>query len=79
MIPFDNLVTTRLAAKDSHRPCVPQLRAATALPPAAANSGDAAVSYESLDASTLQKMNASLTRILSQMPQDADAFPTQSA
>lgn len=72
MIPFDNLVTTRLLAKDSHRPCIPQPRAASGLPPVAADGG---VSYEALEAGTLHKLNSSLTRILSQMPGDKDALP----
>ena len=39
MIPFDNLVTTRLQKRDEHRPCIPKPITATGLPPEARDDG----------------------------------------
>jgi hypothetical protein len=73
MLPFDNLVTTRLAAKDSFRPCIPKpLSAAGALPlplPAGASQ------FGSLDTGALSEINASVARASTALRGGGDLYP----
>lgn len=61
MVPFDNLVTTRLSAKDQFRPCIPKPIDSNTLLPAPA-SNDKGTSYEGLETGPLADINASLQR-----------------
>ena len=73
MVPFDNLVTTRLAAKDSFRPCVPKpLSVAGALPlplPAGASQ------FGALDTGALSEINASIARASATLRGSGDLYP----
>ena len=73
MMPFDNLVTTRLAAKDSFRPCIPKpLSVAGALPlPLPAGSSQ----FGSLDTGALSEINASVARAAAVLRGSGDLYP----
>lgn len=73
MIPFDNLVTTRLAAKDSYRPCIPKPISSTAVLPAP-RPHDASM-FGNLDTGALSEINASMTRAVSSFPRGEDVLP----
>lgn len=76
MMPFDNQVTTRLAAKDQFRPCIPKpIDSSAVLPaPAAYQSGDHA-QFQGLDTGALSDINASMSRAVSQFPRGEDVLP----
>ncbi len=76
MIPFDNLVTTRLAAKDSYRPCIPTPISMTALMPAPAAYDR---TFGSLDTGALSEINASMNRALASYPRGEDVLPAAPA
>lgn len=74
MMPFDYLVTTRLAQKDQFRPCIPKpIDSAAVLP--APNAFEKPISYEGLETSTLADVKASLSRSINQLPRGEDSFP----
>lgn len=66
MMPFDNLVTTRLAFKDSYRPCIPKpIRSDSVLP---APSAHDPFMFGSLDSRSLAEVNASMSRAMAAFP-----------
>jgi hypothetical protein len=66
MIPFDNLVTTRLAFKDSYRPCIPKpINSDNVLPAPSANDPSL---YGNLD-------SRALARAVSAFPRGMDVLP----
>lgn len=76
MIPFDNLVTTRLASKDSYRPCIPKpIRSDVVLP---APSAHDPFIFGSLDSRSLAEVNASMSRAMAEFPRAEGAFPAAS-
>lgn len=79
MLPFDNLVTTRLAAKDSYRPCIPTPIGATALMPAPSAYNGSYAQFGSLDTGALSEINASMKRALESYPRGEDVLPAAPA
>jgi hypothetical protein len=74
MMPFDNLVTTRLAAKDQHRPCIPKPIDSEQVLPAPAAYGKS-TPFEGLETGALGEVKASVARALTQFPRGEDSFP----
>ena len=74
MLPFDNLVTTRLAAKDQFRPCIPKPVSGEAVLPAPA-AYDRALGFEGLQTGALAEASAAFSRAATQFPRGEDAFP----
>ena len=74
MLPFDNFVTTRLAAKDQFRPCIPKPIDSAAVLPAPA-SFSKATPYEGLATDALSEVKAATERALSQFPRGEDVLP----
>jgi hypothetical protein len=74
MMPFDNMVTTRLQQKDQFRPIIPKpIQMEAVLPtPAAFDKG---TTYEGLAHSGLSDLAASIERNLSQFPRGEDQLP----
>jgi hypothetical protein len=76
MMPFDNLVTTRLAVKDAHRPCIPRpagAGAGGAVAPIFAESAAAPAAYDSgADPAGAATITA---RALAQLSRDSAALP----
>ena len=74
MMPFDNLVTTRLQQKDQFRPCIPvPIDSTTILPEP--NSFDKGNSYEGLQTSALADISSSINRAITSFPRGADVLP----
>lgn len=72
MIPFDNFVTTRLAFKDSYRPCIPKPIASSVGPVAGPHDP---MQFGNLDTGALADINASVVRAMRAFPRDADVLP----
>ena len=70
MVPFDNLLTTRLQKRDAHRPCIPKPAVATALPAPMEN--EMGMMFDSVDST---RMGDLLGR---QVPQ-LSAYPAPTA
>ena len=78
MLPFDNLVTTRLAAKDSFRPCIPKpINSAAVLPVPMPRAP--AMNYASLDTGALSEVNAAMARARATFHRGEDVLPAASA
>ena len=74
MMPFDNQVTTRLAAKDQFRPCIPKpIDSSAVLPAPVAHQYES--QYQSLDTGALNNVHAAMTRATSQYPKGEDVLP----
>jgi hypothetical protein len=72
MMPFDNMVTTRLSFKDSYRPCIPKPIASSVGPAAGPHNP---MQFGSLDTGALADINASVVRAMRAFPRDADVLP----
>lgn len=77
MIPFDNNVTTRLAFKDSYRPCIPKPIGAAAVRPAPGPHDPA--QFGNLDTGALADINASVVRAVRSFPRGEDVLPAAPA
>ena len=75
MIPFDNNVTTRLAFKDSYRPCIPKPMKSSAMPAAGPYNP---AQFGNLDTGALADVSASMSRAVSAFPRGEDALPAMS-
>ena len=73
MIPFDNNVTTRLAFKDSYRPCIPKPIGAAAGRPAPGPHDPA--QFGNLDTGALADINASVVRAVRSFRRGEDVLP----
>jgi len=78
MIPFDNQVTTRLATKDSFRPCIPKPIGAANLMPAP-SAYEPSAQFGNLDTGALSERNASLARAATALPRGVDVLPAAPA
>jgi hypothetical protein len=76
MMPFDNLVTTRLAFKDSYRPCVPKPMGGADVRPAPGPHESA--QFGNLDTGALADVNASMVRAVRAFPRGEDVLPAAS-
>ena len=76
MMPFDNLVTTRLLFKDSYRPCIPKPIVSRVAP--APGPHDPAM-FGNLDTGALSEINASVTRAVASFPRGEDVLPAAPA
>jgi len=74
MLPFDNYITTRLAAKDQFRPCIPKPIDSSAILPAP-SPRDSGSNFEGLDTGSLADINASLARAYTSYPRGMDVLP----
>ena len=74
MMPFDNLVTTRLASKDQYRPCIPKPIDSSAILPAPA-AYDAGGQFGNLDARALAAIEAANERAMASLPRGDDVLP----
>ena len=72
MIPFDNMVTTRLASKDSYRPCIPK-PVPTAVRPTPGPHDPA--QFGNLDTGALADIHASVFRAVGSFPRGEDVLP----
>jgi hypothetical protein len=81
MLPFDNLVTTRLAAKDSYRPCIPTPTGMGAGGPVTATGGAAAADVGALgaDTGTMADARASAARAAAMLREGGSVVPGASA
>lgn len=75
MIPFDNMVTSRLQQKDQFRPCIPKPIDSEAVLPAPAPYEANIGRYEGLSTGALADINASLSRAVTQFPRGEDVLP----
>jgi len=75
MMPFDNLVTTRLQQKDQFRPCIPKPIDSAALVPSPAAYDAGNRKYEGLDTNGLVAIQAGVNANLSQYPRGLDVLP----
>lgn len=73
MMPFDNMITTRLQQKDQFRPCIPQPKYQESVMPTP--SGTAGSPYEGADVGVLAEMNASYKRAMATFPRGEDTLP----
>jgi hypothetical protein len=74
MLPFDNMVTTRLQQKDQFRPCIPKPIQSDAILPAP-DAFDKGSPFEGLERGALSELKASVERSLSQFPRGEDQLP----
>lgn len=74
MLPFDNLVTTRLANKDSYRPCIPVPIGDTAVLPAP-SAYNPSGRYNNMSASMLESMGAVVGNVIESYPRGEDVIP----
>jgi hypothetical protein len=80
MLPFDNLVTTRLAAKDSYRPCIPTPTGAGRAGPVTATGHAAAADVDSaVHTGAIAEASASAARGMSMLRDGSDVVPGASA
>lgn len=77
MIPFDNMITTRLQQKDQFRPCIPiPIESTTLLPePSAKDNGVNGSPFDGLSTDSLADFRASIRRSVSQYPRGEDFLP----
>jgi hypothetical protein len=73
MIPFDNNVTTRLAFKDSYRPCIPKPIKSTPTLPAPGPHDPA--QFGNLETGALSDISAAMSRAASSFPRGEDVLP----
>ena len=74
MVPFDNLITTRLQQKDQFRPCIPiPIDSKQILPEP--NAYDNGLSYEGLQINMLSKIKSSVKHSTKKFPRGLDALP----
>jgi hypothetical protein len=74
MIPFDNLITTRLQQKDQFRPCIPiPIDSKETLP--SPSDYDDGTPYEGLQTGALSDIRASISRATTQYPRGSDTLP----
>ncbi len=73
MMPFDNMVTTRLQQKDQFRPCIPQPKTQESVMPVP--SSKLGSPFEGADVGTLAEMNASYQRAMASFPRGEDTLP----
>lgn len=71
MIPFDNMVTTRLQQKDQFRPCIPTSVPQNALLPAPLASDPGSL-YNDADAASMRATVASMEQVFATFPQTLD-------
>ena len=74
MIPFDNLITTRLQQKDQFRPCIPVPIDSKETLPSPADYDDG-TPYEGLQTGALADIRASISRATTQYPRGSDTLP----
>jgi hypothetical protein len=74
MIPFDNLVTTRLQQKDQFRPCIPTPINSEKLLPAP-SAFEPSAKYAGLETGALADIHASMARGMSSFPRGEDVLP----
>lgn len=75
MMPFDNMVTTRLQQKDQFRPCIPQPKQQETVMPQPVASAKAGSPFEGADVGILGEMNASYQRAMASFPRGEDVLP----
>ena len=76
MVPFDNYVTTRLAAKDQFRPCIPKpIDSSAVLPAPSAYETPELAQFQGLDTGALANIHASMKRGIAQYPRGEDVLP----
>lgn len=74
MMPFDNLITTRLQQKDQFRPCIPTpIDSSRVLP--VPSSFDNGTPYEGLNTDVLSEIKSSVSRATTSYPQGQDNLP----
>ncbi len=76
MIPFDNFVTTRLAFKDSYRPCIPKPVPSAVGPVPGPHDPS---QFGNLDTGALADINASVVRAVRSFPRGEDVLPAAPA
>ena len=74
MIPFDNLITTRLQQKDQFRPCIPVPIDSTKVLPSP-EAYDSNMPYEGIQTDSLSEIKASVSRAISSYPRGQDVLP----
>lgn len=74
MMPFDNMVTTRLAQKDQFRPCIPKPINSDELLPAP-DAFDKGVNYEGMEQGSLEKIKHAVQKSVESFPRGADELP----
>lgn len=74
MMPFDNLVTTRLQQKDQFRPCIPTPIDSTKILPVP-NAYDRGLSYEGLQIHALSKIKSNVNNNVKNFPRGSDTLP----
>jgi hypothetical protein len=74
MMPFDNLVTTRLQQKDQFRPCIPQPKQQETVMPVPSNN-KAGSPYDGADVGVLGEFQASYQRATASFPRGEDVLP----
>ncbi len=74
MVPFDNLVTTRLQQKDQFRPCIPTPQDQNAVLPAPRESNYGG-QYDTVSQKGLDEVANSLQQVLFTFPRGEDAIP----
>jgi hypothetical protein len=72
MIPFDNMVTTRLASKDSYRPCIPKPVPSAVRPTPGPHDP---AQFGNLDTGALADIHASVFRAVGSFPRGEDVLP----
>lgn len=76
MMPFNNLVTTRLLQKDQHRPCIPNIMNQDSLLPKPVGDDASYSQFDGMQKSTLSEIEASLQRTMyGAFPRGEDTFP----
>jgi hypothetical protein len=75
MMPFDNYVTTRLAAKDQYRPCIPKPINSTTILANPMPYDESVGQFEGLETGALANINASMSRALESFPRGVDVLP----
>jgi hypothetical protein len=73
MMPFDNMVTTRLQQKDQFRPCIPFPKQQQAILPTP--SSQAGSPFDGADVGVLGEMTASYKRAIASFPRGEDVLP----
>ncbi len=74
MIPFDNLITTRLQQKDQFRPCIPTPINSSAVLPAP-TAYEPSSTYSGLETGALADIRASMARGMASFPRGEDVLP----
>ncbi len=74
MVPFDNLITTRLQQKDQFRPCIPKPQDPTALLPSP-NAHNYGAQFDEVSQSGLVNLSNSMQQVMHQFPRGEDSIP----